>query len=150
MSARPRMLPNRLPEPLSSDVGGAGLNLLPMAHTSSLSAGLGSTGVEKPEPLRLNDAESVSTVGVRTTAAAGRLDRQSLGPSETEGRERSTGGPSKRRREESRESALGGRGPSRLQGLSNLASSSKPEPEKPERSLASGREISRPSGGRRG
>lgn len=131
ISLRPRILPNRLPELLSSVTGGAGLNLLPMAQTSSLSAGLEPSGVENPEGLRLYDEVSVSRGVVR----AGRLDRQSLGPSEREGSERSpAGGPSNRRREESRESELGGRGPSRRQGLSNLESSSNP-PNAP-RSLA--------------
>src|ERR1700761_699339 len=109
MSPRPRILPNRPPEPLSSDTGAAGLNLAPMVQTSSLSAGLGCpSGVVKPEPLRLYDAESVSRDVVR---AEGRLDRQSLGPSETEERARSLDdGPSNRRRDESRESRVG-RGP---------------------------------------
>jgi hypothetical protein len=132
MSLRPRILPNRPPELLSSDAVGAGLNLLPIDQASSLSAGLGwPSGVEKPEPFRLYDEVSVS----RGVARAGRLDRQSLGPSDREGRARSPGGPSNRRREESRELELGGRGPSRLQGLSNLESSSNP-PAKPGRSLA--------------
>lgn len=136
ISLRPRMLPNRLPEPPSS-AAAVGLNLLPIAHTSSRSAGLAwPSGVEKPEPFRLNDEVSVVSRGA--ARAAGRLDRQSLGPSESEGRvrSRSPDGPSNRRREESRESLLGGRGPSRLHGLSNLESSSNPPPENPPRSLA--------------
>jgi hypothetical protein len=132
ISLLPRILPN-LPAPPSSDAGGAGLNLLPMAQTSSRSAGLGwPSGVVKPDPLRLYDEASVSRGAART----GRPDdRQSLGPSDKEGSVRSpVDGPSNRRREESRESELGGSGPSRLQGLSNLASSSNPP--KPGRSLA--------------
>jgi hypothetical protein len=71
-------------------------------------------------------------------ARAGRLDRQSLIPSET----LSGGGASGRveRREASLELGRSGNGPSRLHGLSNFALSSNPPPG-PVRSLAKGEKF---------
>jgi hypothetical protein len=124
ISPRPLNDPN-LDVLLSSKVLLAeGLNLPPMVHTSSLSAALGCpSGVEKPEPRRLNEGSSGSAgMGPR-----GRLeDRQSLASSATLGGGPSAVVPSNRRREEPRESGKSGSGPSRLHGLSNLASSSNP------------------------
>ena len=110
-----------------------GLNLLPRAHLSSVSAAEGPSGVEKPEPLRLNDGASGSGIFARCL-----LDLQSLTSSETlgGGGMRSPGGPSNRRREESRVSCWLGGGPSRRQLPENLESSSKLEPEKPDLSFA--------------
>jgi len=116
MSPRPLMLPNRSrwssPPGLPELAAGEGTNLAPLVHTSAWSAALGDSCVEKPEPRR---RMVVGSGSVR----AGRLERQSEMPSATLGR-RSAGGPSKRRREESRS----GSGPSRRQGLSNFESSS--------------------------
>lgn len=96
-----------------------GLNLLPRAHFSSVSAAEGPSGAEKPEPLRLNDGASGSGIFAR-----GLFDLQSLTSSDMLGR----GGmrsPSGRRREESRVSCKLGVGPSRRQLPENLESSSK-------------------------
>lgn len=122
-------LPLILPYLSSDDPVGAGTNLLPFCHTSSLSAALAPSGVEKPEPLRLKVGASGSGAAERE----GLLDRQSLIPSATLGKEgaRSPEGPSNRRREESRESCRSGSGPSRRQGFSNFASSSNPPPKAP-------------------
>lgn len=109
-----------LPMPSS---GPAALNLLPIDQLSSLSAA--PSGVLNPEPLRLNEGASLSTLALK-----GRLDRHWSTPSDTAGARsaRSPGGPSKRRREPSREPERSGRGPSRRHGLSNLALSSAMDP----------------------
>ena len=119
MSPRSLNEPNLRPVPSSS----LGLNLPPIVHVSSLSAALSVT--KDDEFLRLEAPSDSGGGGGRT----GRLERQSLEVSETEGAaaERSAGGPSKRRREESRS----GRGPCRRHSPENFGSS-KP----PERSLA--------------
>jgi hypothetical protein len=85
MSPRPLNVPNLRPDPSSS----LGLNLLPMVHVPSLSAAPKLS--ENPEFLRLE--ASASGGGA---ARDGRLERQSLEVSETEGGggPRSVGGPS--------------------------------------------------------
>ena len=85
----PRALnePNLRPVPSSS----LGLNLLPIVHVSSLSAALSEAKVD--EFLRLEAPSGSGGGGGRV----GRLERQSLEVSETEGgaaAERSAGGPS--------------------------------------------------------
>lgn len=121
---------------LSSSMAGAALNLLPIVQESAESAApLSGT---KPGALRRiepgGDGPSAST----GAALAGRLERQSLGPSDRLGSRSvsSRGGPSKRRREESREPAKSGSGPPRRHGSSNLAESSPPAPKA--RSFAGG------------
>lgn len=117
MSPLGRELPNRLPGPSGAAFG---LNLLPIVHVSSVSAGPGAPPSLMPEPRRGAGPESESNV------REGRDERQSEAPSETEG----GGGPS-RLRGPSRELSESGRGPSRLQGPENFASSSKPPLPKP-------------------
>jgi len=118
MSPRLLRLPNLLA--LSSDDGAVdGLNLLPITQTSSLSANPPwLSGVEKPEPLRLENASGSGAV------ERVRVERHSLATSEIPGWNRSIAAASWRRREPSRESCKSGRGPSRLHGLSNFESSS--------------------------
>lgn len=87
MSPRPLNVPNLRPEPSSS----LGLNLLPIAHVSSLSAAP-TLSEAKVEVLRLGvPSDSGGGAG-----RLGRLERQSLEVSETEvgGACRSAGGPS--------------------------------------------------------
>lgn len=135
ISPRERRLPKRLPGRSPSPEGGpVGLNLLPMCQVSSVSAGpttAGSRGSRGGPALR----NSFSGGGGPRGGA--RDDRQSEMPSETgaAGGSRPSRGASKRRRELS---LLGrsGRGPSLLQGLANLGSSSPKPPPKPERSFA--------------
>lgn len=116
--------PNLLPG--ASSAGALGLNLDPLVQVCSVSAAPGVIS-EPPKPIRLTRG-SESPEGA---LAGGRpADLQSLAPSDTpEGAIALS--PSKRRRE-----SLGasGKGPSRLQGESNLASSSAPP--SPLRSLA--------------
>jgi len=113
-SFRPRTEPSLL-DVSSFELAIDGLNLLPMAHASSFSAGLAWVSDDNnPEPLRLKEGTSDSE------ARGGRPERQSFVSSATLLGWRSPAGISWRRREESR----GGRGPSRLQGLSNLEWSS--------------------------
>lgn len=139
--------PNRLPPPLSSDGGADGLNLDPLDHLSSLSA-RPAVPSAKPEVLRLNGGASSPpcepiSEGGGACRRGGPEDRQSLMFSETDGSCSLSGGPpppppapSKRRRGGSREGSLWSCvGLFDRQGLSNLASSSKPPPN-PERSLA--------------
>lgn len=65
------------PNLLGSSSEGAGLNLLPMVQTSSLSAGPGCVSVgNRLEPLRLKGGASGSLT------RSGRLERQSSGLSE--------------------------------------------------------------------
>lgn len=118
ISPRARNEPNLRPVPSSS----LGLNLPPIVHVSSLSAALSEAKFD--EFLRL-EAPSGSWGG---GGRAGRLERQSLDVSESPAG-RSAGGPSLRRREESRS----GRGPCRRHSPENFGSS-KPPP--PDRSLA--------------
>jgi hypothetical protein len=126
MSPRPLNVPNLRPGPSSS----LGLNLLPIVHVSSLSAAPAFSEAKNAEFLRLEAASGSGGGGGRV----GRLERQSLEVSETEtgGGARSDGGPSWRRREESRE-PRSGRGPCRRHSPENFGSSELP---KPERSLA--------------
>ena len=82
----------------SFDPLGAGLNLLPMVQTSSLSAGPGwISGVKRPDPLRLKSGASDSVT------RGGRPERQSSGLSERLDSGRSLDGVSNRRREASLE-----------------------------------------------
>ena len=130
-------LPNRLPG-RSPSVGAAGRNLLPMCQLSSVSAGPGGGASRDGGPRRRKEP-SESCEDAVEVRAGGRAERQSEALSETEGGGGSRGpapGPSKRRREPSREDGRSGRGPSRLQLLANLGSSSNPPPPKPERSFS--------------
>jgi len=137
ISDRPLNPPPSLPPAVSSPV--EGVNLLPFVHFSSVSAGpVWPSGVEKPE-LFLAMGGSGSERGARRD---GRLERHCSAPSATLGGGRSDEGPSKRRREASRELGKSGRGPSRRQGLSNLVSSSKPPP-KPPRSFGGSATLTR-------
>ena len=88
MSPRPLNVPNLRPGPSSS----LGLNLLPIVHVSSLSA---APAFSNAEFLRLEEASGSGGGGGRD----GRLERQSLEVSETEGAAfaRSVGSPSLRR-----------------------------------------------------
>lgn len=122
ISPRPLALPNLLAGGGASSVG---LNLEPFDHTSSLSA---APEFSEPKPI---DFFLMGVSGSGAAARIGRVDaRQSLAPSDTLGSGSERGGA---RREESRDDDNSGRGPSRLQGLSNFPSSFPP---KPERSLA--------------
>lgn len=125
MSPRPLCEPNLRPGPSSS----LGLNLLPIAQVSSLSAAPAPSEPTKAEFLRLGASDS----GVRGWRV-GRLERQSLEVLETEKAPdaRSAGGPSWRRRDESREPRSGS-GPCRRHSPENFGSSELP---KPARSLA--------------
>jgi hypothetical protein len=122
MSPRPLFEPNLRPGPSSS----LGLNLPPMVQVSSLSAAPPPSEPTKAEFLRLGASDSGARGG-----REGRLERQSREVSETpDGR--SDGGPSLRRRDESRESRSGS-GPCRRHSPENFGSS---DPPKPARSLA--------------
>jgi hypothetical protein len=127
-----RLRPNLLPGPSSEAL--LGLNLDPLDQTSSESAAPGVTS-GPPNPIRLlRGSDSPDKPLVETGLLA---DRQSLALSDGPrvGGLRSL---SKRRREESRESCISGKGPSRLQFPANLVSSSNPPPG-PARSLAGNR-----------
>lgn len=123
--------PNLLPPLDDGGMSSDGLNFDPIVQVS-----LSAPEVESPppNPLLLWGRPSESPECVRGGCKERPVDRQSLMLSETP----AGGGclsPSNRLREESRESLKSGRGPSRLHGPSNLASSSKP-PDPPIRSLA--------------
>lgn len=132
------LCPPNLPVPSSFNPLDVALNLLPMVQESSLSAApICVSGVKNPEPFLLNRGGSASE------DRAGRVERHWSCPSATLGAWRSppcppclsAGGPSKRRRDGSRELERSGSGPSLRHGLSNLALSSE-EPAKPPLSLA--------------
>lgn len=137
ISPRERRLPKRLPG-RSPSGGPLGLNLLPICQVSSVSAGPTGAGSREPGPRRLkppSDSDGGGRTGAREDA------RQSEAPSDTEAAGGSRG-PSKRRRDPSRE-GKSGRGPSLRQLPANLGSSSNEPPPKPERSFGGSATLTR-------